>query len=79
MIITLWFIHFSCFGQANEKLPIGTKGINHESIALAFMQSLENEDYNNWYELISTKLKSDLSLEDFKCRMEKSMLKIASI
>ena len=70
IIVALLLINSSCCSQGSEKNQFGTKGINHESIALEFMRSIENKEYGKCYDLVSAKYKSDLNFDDFKFRME---------
>lgn len=70
ILIILVSITSSCSSQGNDKMQFGTEGIDHETIALEFMNSIENNDYDNCYELVSEKYKSNLNFEDFKFRME---------
>jgi hypothetical protein len=66
----LFFTIQSCISQQAEKQEFGAMNIDHESIAVKFMNKIKNQRYDKCYELLSEAYKSSINLEDFTFKMK---------
>ncbi|PHN02535.1 hypothetical protein [Flavilitoribacter nigricans] len=70
LVIALLLIVQHASGQSTEKQLFGTKGIDHEAIAIEFMNHIRQEDYAKGYNFLSEAYKSEFNLEDFTFKMK---------